>query len=88
LFGDSIDFDFSAMYPNSICSFNIFAATMIGKLFIEDGEILKRYDDDAGKEFVEDLIAKNVVFLGEKWFNLPPYEYVANEVYRRLKTAV
>lgn len=87
LFGDSIDFDFSAMYPNSICSFNIFAATMIGKLFIDDGDKLKRYDDDAGKEFVEDLIAKNVIFLGEKWFNLPPYEMLADEVYRRLKEA-
>jgi hypothetical protein len=88
LFGDSIDFDFSAMYPNSICSFNIFAATMIGKLFIDDGDILKRYDRDAGKEFVEDLIAKNVVFLGEKWFGMPQYEDVATEVCRRLKQSV
>ena len=87
LFGDSIDFDFSAMYPNSICSFNIFATTMIGKLFIDDGDKLKRYDDDAGKEFVEDLIAKNTVFLGEKWFGLPPYEQVSNEVYARMKMA-
>ena len=85
LFGDSIDFDFSAMYPNSICSFNIFAATMIGKLFIIDGDKLKRYDDDAGKEFVEDLIAKNTLFLGEKWFNLPSYETISAEVYNRMK---
>jgi hypothetical protein len=85
LFGDSIDFDFSAMYPNSICSFNIFAATMIGKLFIDDGDKLKRYDKDAGKEFVEDLIAKNVIFLGEKWFGMPQYEDVVVEVQRRLK---
>lgn len=87
LFGDSIDFDFSAMYPNAICSFNIFASCMIGKLFIEDGDKLKRYDEDAGKEFVEDLIAKNVLFLGEKWFGMPPYEVVADEVFHRLKAA-
>lgn len=87
LFGDSIDFDFSAMYPNSICSFNIFAATMIGKLFIEDGDQLKTYDEDAGKEFVEDLIAKNVVFLGEKWFGMPSYENIASEVFHRMKMA-
>ncbi len=85
LFGDSIDFDFSAMYPNSICSFNIFAATMIGKLFIIDGDKLKRYDEDAGKEFVEDLIAKNSLFLGEKWFGLPSYETLALEVFERMK---
>ena len=62
------------MYPNSICAFNIFAATMIGKLFIEGGDSIKRYDDDAGKEFVEDMIAKNTLFLGEKWFGLPKFE--------------
>lgn len=85
LFGDSIDFDFSSMYPNSICSFNIFAATMIGKLFIEDGEKLKTYDEDAGKEFVEDMIAKNVIFLGTKWFDLPTYEDLTYEVLNRMK---
>lgn len=87
LFGDSIDFDFSSMYPNAICSFNIFAATMIGKLFIEGGDRLKTYDEDAGKEFVEDLIAKNTIFLGTKWFGLPTYEDISTEVYNRLKVA-
>ena len=60
---------------------------MIGKLFIEDGDQLKTYDEDAGKEFVEDLIAKNVVFLGEKWFGMPSYENIASEVFHRMKMA-
>lgn len=71
LFGASIDMDFSAMYPNSICTFNIFANTMIGKLYIEGAESSMNYDDDAGKEFVEDIVAKNVVFIGSKWFGMP-----------------
>lgn len=68
------------MYPNSICSFNIFAATMIGKLFIEDGDKYKTYDEDAGKEFVEDLIAKDMNFMGHKWFGLPTYEDLTREL--------
>lgn len=75
------------MYPNSICSFNIFAATMIGKLFIEDGDKIKRYDDDAGKEFVEDMIAKNTSFLGEKWFGLPKFEELDRLVALELKAS-
>ena len=72
------------MYPNSICSFNIFATTMIGKLFIENGDKLKTYDEDAGKEFVEDMIANNTLFMGTKWFGLPTYEDLTREVFTRL----
>ena len=72
------------MYPNSICSFNIFATTMIGKLFIIDGDKLKAYDEDAGKEFVEDMIARNTLFMGTKWFGLPNYEDLSREVFVRL----
>lgn len=85
LYGACIDFDFSSMYPNSICSFNIFATTMIGKLFIDGGDELKTYDEDAGKEFVEDLIANNVLFLGTKWFGLPSYERLEREVSKRMQ---
>lgn len=86
LYGACIDFDFSGMYPNSICSFNIFATTMIGKLFIEDGDKLKTYDDDAGKEFVEDLISVNVTHMGTKWFGLPSFEQLDREVASALRS--
>lgn len=85
LYGDSIDFDFSAMYPNSICSFNIFAETMIGKLFIPDGETIKAYDDDAGKEFIEDMISHDVLHLGTKWYGLPNYQDLVSEILEELK---
>lgn len=75
LFGDCIDFDFSAMYPNSITSFNIFAACMVGKLYI-DGTFTPTYDEDAGKEFVEDMISNQLDHMGEKYFNLPNFEQI------------
>ena len=75
------------MYPNSICSFNIFAATMIGKLFIDGGDELKTYDEDAGKEYVEDMIAKDINHLGHKWYGLPNYEDLVAEIISGLKLA-
>lgn len=68
------------MYPNSICSFNIFAECMIGKLFIIDGDNLKTYDEDAGKEYVEDLVAGDTLFLGSKWYNLPTFEDLVDTI--------
>ena len=73
------------MYPNSICSFNIFAATMIGKLFIEGGDMIKRYAEDAGKEYVEDLIAKDTIFLGNKWYGLPDFPTLVSIMTRELR---
>lgn len=94
IFGDSIDLDFSAMYPNSICVFNIFAETMIGKLIITNCEDKLTYtvaddDDDnveldGGKEFVEDITSGNEMATGEKWFSLPSFDEVAREVQRRM----
>lgn len=72
------------MYPNSIASFNIFADTMIGKLFIVGGDECKNYDEDAGKEFVEDMICGDILFTGTKWFNLPEYEELDEEIRREL----
>lgn len=91
IFGSCIDLDFSAMYPNAICAFNIFAESMIGKLIIlncqdkvtytekdEDGNV------DGGKEFVEDITSECPLFTGEKWFDLPSFEDLNTEVQRRL----
>lgn len=75
------------MYPNSIVSFNIFTDTMIGKLFITGGDALKTYDDDAGKEFVEDMVAGDNLFIGTKWFNLPDYCEISEEIERELGIA-
>lgn len=85
LFGASIDFDFSAMYPNSICGFNIFATTMIGKLYIENGERYLSYDEDPGKEFMEDLITKDPIHTGTKWFGLPSTDVLFDIMEKRFR---
>lgn len=72
------------MYPNSILSFNIFAEAMIGKLFIDNGQEFLNYDDDPGKEFVEDLIVNDVLFMGNKWFGLPDFNELNQIVADRL----
>ena len=53
---------------------------MIGKLFIDGGDSIKTYDEDAGKEFVEDMIAKDMIHLGHKWYGLPNYEDIVAEI--------
>jgi hypothetical protein len=84
LFGNCIDFDFSSMYPNAMCSFNIFAACMIGKLIIENCQGILNYDEDAGKEFVEDIIAQTPMFTGPKWFNLPKFMETVELINKKL----
>lgn len=92
IFGSCIDLDFSAMYPNVICTFNIFAACMIGKLIILNCKDKLTYSDDegeentvdGGKEFVEDITSDCPLFTGEKWFNLPSFEKLNKEVQRRI----
>ena len=75
-----VDFDFSSMYPNSIVAFNIFATTMIGKLYILNHELKNPYDKDMGKEYIEDIIAGDLNHIGEKWHNLSPIENLAQKV--------
>ena len=84
VFGGCIDLDFSAMYPNSICSFNIFAESMIGKLIIVNCESILTYSDDGGKEYVEDITSDLPLFTGQKWFGLPSFSEIVSEVERRL----
>ena len=85
LFGDAIDFDFSAMYPRSIVTFNIFASTMIGKLHIEHGEKYMRYDIDPGKEFIEDIITDSTIYTANKWFNLPNFDTLNRIISNKLE---
>lgn len=84
-FGCCIDFDFSSMYPNLMLVFNLFAVCMIGKIFIENDERFRRYDKDGGKEFIDDYIARNWTFFGNKWLNLPSFSTIYTTVGSRLK---
>ena len=65
------------MYPNSIVAFNIFATTMIGKLYIFKFALEKSYDEDMGKEYIEDIISGDLDHIGAIWHNLPHVEDIA-----------
>ena len=74
-----VDFDFSSLYPSIIIGFNISPATMVGKLFINDKQVVDRYNApeiasgkyDAAKDFMEGVLSQNYLMLGTRWFNLP-----------------
>ena len=83
VFGSSMDLDFSAMYPNSICGFNIFVDSMIGKLIIMDCDDKLTYSDDAGREFVEDFTSNTTIETGVKWFGLPGFNQVLETLQQR-----
>lgn len=68
------------MYPNSINAFNIFATTMIGKLYIFNFQLEHPYDEDMGKEYIEDIIAGDLDHIGRKWHNLSGVEDLALQV--------
>lgn len=75
-----VDFDFSSMYPNTIVAFNIFATTMIGKLYVLNHELKHPYDKDLGKEYIEDIIAGDMNHIGEKWHNLSSVDKLAQKI--------
>jgi DNA polymerase elongation subunit (family B) len=78
IFDNVVDMDFSAMYPHIIIAFNIAPNCMVGKLII-GGSIQEAYKnasqdgkvEDAGKDFVDNLLVGNVANMGTKWFGLP-----------------
>lgn len=100
IFRSVIDMDFSSMYPHMIIAFNISPHTMIGKLLITKlpYEIEKnmtyrnlRKDKvenikfDAGKDFVDNVLSDDILSLGEKWFNLPSVQEMAELVEKEFK---
>lgn len=74
-----MDFDFSAMYPNVICSFNIFTSTQYGRIIIpepvyESENPLKQGNYDRGGEFIDNYHTNDLIQTGSRWFNLPTVE--------------
>lgn len=85
-FRDVIDFDFSSMYPSSMEAYNIFANCLIGKVILSEEDMQGRlnYDEDAGKELIEDFIHDDVVYIGHKYLDLPSAEDILNELGAKL----
>lgn len=84
-----VDFDFSSLYPSIIIGFNISPASMVGKLFIPDKQVVDRYSApeiandkyDAAKDFMEGVLSQNYLMLGTRWFNLP----ITNEIFKQFE---
>lgn len=89
IYNNVVDMDFSSMYPYIIIVFNIAPNTMVGKLTI-GGSIEEAYNnaidektgkkEDAGKDFIDNMLTGNVLNMGTKWFNLPKTEAIAKEL--------
>jgi len=80
IFDNVVDMDFSAMYPHIIIAFNIAPNCMVGKLIIGGNiqEAMKNAVadkkgkvEDAGKDFVDNLLTGNVANMATKWFGMP-----------------
>lgn len=72
------DFDFKALYPSIIGENNIAPNTQIGMVIIEDTvhDQENRMDSptfNRGGSFIEDLVSRNWLEFGRRWFHLPDY---------------
>ena len=67
LFDNSVDFDFSSLYPSIIREFNLSAPTQIGMI---------KFNNEAlsGAKFIEDIATDDSITFCHKWFNMPNIE--------------
>lgn len=89
IYDDSIDEDFSSMYPNVNITFSISATSLIGKLHLNVPiDNVKRFYNisikdieqwDAGREFIEDYLTEHYTILGNIYFNLPTGDELINK---------
>lgn len=79
IYDNSVDEDFSSMYPNEMISFNIAPNCMLGKLIIDRKYVdilndIEGEKEDLGKDFIENFLVGNVGTMGSKWFGLPSFD--------------
>lgn len=74
------DYDFKSLYPSLCREFNLSPTTLIAKILMDKDRVFK-YDDGLPKThyiqegmFIEDLIARNYMIFGHKWFDLANIE--------------
>ena len=85
LFDNMIDYDYKALYPSSMRQDNMAANTMIGFIDIPSQVYPNenRYNLDRfvrGGSFLEDLQSHVWLEFGSRWFGLPDYKKLYNEV--------
>jgi len=79
---DTFDFDFTALYPSEIIAYGIDAENQYGMFRLVDingnfydpkGNILKHLEEES-IELIDELICREPISFGNKWFNLPSIE--------------
>lgn len=93
VFDNLVDFDYSSLYPSLIRQFNIAANTQIGKISIRD--VVYAYEnprhlDNWTREcaFMEDMNSQVWLELNTRWFHLPNYTQLYQEVYNFLSSTL
>ena len=99
IYNNSIDFDMSAFYPNSIDAMNIDASTLIFKTIMDmsqynicggelpfngiTGDYFDK-DSDGAKECIDNFQTGNYLTTGTKWFNMPNVHDIFNRCMERI----
>ena len=90
-FDNSVDFDYSALYPSIIREFNIAPNTQIGRIIIQREftayEAIRANNTVAGA-FIEDMISQVWLEIGTRWFNLADYTKLYHEVIEVFSTVM
>ena len=95
VFNLGVDMDMSAFYPSTIDSINIIPSALIFKAIVpldqfRKGNLkinsitasnFKEEDTDCAAELFDNILTRNRLYVGSKWFNLPSVD----DVYKRLK---
>ena len=75
VFDDTIDEDFTGLYPAIISEFQIDVQCLIGKILFD-----KETDAYLDEHYGELLNEKNIITIGEKVFNMPSFGDILNNI--------
>ena len=87
IFLNCVDYDYSSLYPFIRDSHNIDITCQYGCLFIDEqiSDLENVYDDEKysrGGSFIDDFQTQMILTIGFKWFNLPTFIEVLNEIFK------
>lgn len=85
IYDNVVDYDFRALYPSLITEYNMAPHTQIGRIIIDDviNKNENRFNDedyDRSGAFIDDINSRNYVTLCTRWFNMPTYSDLYNQI--------
>lgn len=86
IYDNDVDYDFKSLYPSMMIEFNIAPHTQIGKLFIDEPVYEKENpfkdpDYDRGGSFMIDMVTRQFLLIGHRWFGLASYRQLCEDIY-------